>query len=130
MEPPIVLSFLAGRQVHLGVCGSVAAYKALDLLRLFRKAELRVSVVLTPAATRFVTPLSFLSLEAEAVYTDMFAAGENAPFGHLQPRSAAGAFVVAPASATTLARLAAGTADEMLSAQALAFSRPRFWLRP
>ena len=124
MEPPIILSFLAGRQVHLGVCGSVAAYKALDLLRLFRKAGLRVSVVLTSAAMRFVTPLSFLSLEAETVYTDMFAPGEKAPFGHLQPRAAADAFVVAPVSATTLARLAAGMADEMLAAQALAFSRP------
>ncbi|MDR2076730.1 MAG: bifunctional phosphopantothenoylcysteine decarboxylase/phosphopantothenate--cysteine ligase CoaBC [Desulfovibrio sp.] len=124
MEPPIVLSCLAGRRVHLGVCGSVAAYKALDLMRLFRKARLRVSVVLTPAATRFVTPLSFAALEAEAVDTDMFAAGEGAPFGHLRPRAVADAFVVAPASATTLARLAAGLADEMLAAQALAFSRP------
>jgi phosphopantothenoylcysteine decarboxylase/phosphopantothenate--cysteine ligase len=124
MEPPIVLSSLAGRRVHLGVCGSVAAYKALELLRLLQKARLRVSVVLTPAARRFVTPLSFLSLEAEAVYTDMFAAEEGAPFGHLRPRSVADAFVVAPASATTLARLASGLADEMLAAQALAFPRP------
>jgi phosphopantothenoylcysteine decarboxylase/phosphopantothenate--cysteine ligase len=110
--------------VHLGVCGSVAAYTALELLRLLQKARLRVSVVLTPAARRFVTPLSFLSLDAEAVYTDMFAEGEGAPFGHLRPRALADAFVVAPASATTLARLAFGMADEMLAAQALAFARP------
>ncbi|MDR1359911.1 MAG: bifunctional phosphopantothenoylcysteine decarboxylase/phosphopantothenate--cysteine ligase CoaBC [Deltaproteobacteria bacterium] len=117
-------SFPAGRLVHLGVCGSVAAYKALELMRLLQKARLRVCVVLTPAARRFISPLSFLSLEAEAVYTDMFAQEEGAPFGHLRPRAVADAFVVAPASATTLARLASGMADEMLAAQALAFARP------
>lgn len=134
-----------GKRVHLGVSGSISAYKALDLLRAYYKAGMRVSVTLTKAATQFVTPLSFRSLGAEAVYTDMFT-GEGGfydesadPFAHLAPGAEADAFVIAPATATTLHRLARGAADEILSAQALAYPRgiiivpamnPRMWANP
>ncbi len=130
---------LQGRRVHLGVCGSVAAYKAVELMRMLQKAELRVSVTLTEAAARFVTPLTFASLDAETVYTGMFEAGTADPFAHLAPGAEADAFVVAPATAATLARLARGLADDMLSAQALAFPgplvlapamNPRMWSNP
>lgn len=134
-----------GKLVHLGVSGSVSAYKALELLRAFSKADIRVSVVLTASATQFVTPLSFRSLGAEAVYTSMFPEAGKAldekydPFGHLAPGTEADVFVVAPASATTLLRLARGSAAEILSAQALAYSKPiiiapamnpRMWTNP
>lgn len=136
-----------GKRVHLGVSGSVSAYKALELLRAFYKTGLRVSVSLTEAAGRFVTPLSFRSLGAEVVYGSMFGDpphGEGYPeeydsFGHLTPGLEAEAFVVAPATATTLHRLARGSAEEILSAQALAYAggliiapamNPRMWANP
>lgn len=130
----------AGKRIHLGVSGSVAAYKAVDLLRAFYKADMRVTVTLTEAARRFITPLTFQSLGAEQVYTAMFETGPagsgHDPFGHLAPGAEADAFVIAPASANTLARIACGMADEMLSTQALAWPgklllapamNPRMW---
>lgn len=135
----------SGKKILLGVSGSVAAYKAIDLLRAFHKAGLRISVTLTEAGAKFVTPLSFRSLGAEEVYTSMFqletdTLDENYdPFAHLTPSADADAFVIAPASATTLARIASGSADEILSAQALAYAgsliiapsmNPRMWMNP
>lgn len=116
--------FLGGR-VHLGVTGSVAAYKSLDLLRLLLGAELGVGATLTASAQRFVGAESFRALGADPVYTAMFQAqGEGDPFGHLAPGRCAKALVIAPATANCLAKLAHGLADDMLSAQALAFSGP------
>jgi phosphopantothenoylcysteine decarboxylase/phosphopantothenate--cysteine ligase len=126
----------AGKLIHLGVTGSVAAYKALELLRALHKNGLRLSATLTDAAARFVTPLSFRALGAEVVYSSMFPAGqasggtdfvlahETDVLAHLTPGAKADAFIILPASATTLARLANGLADEILSAQALAFPKP------
>jgi phosphopantothenoylcysteine decarboxylase/phosphopantothenate--cysteine ligase len=116
-----------GKRVHLGVTGSIAAYKALDLARALQQADCMVSATLTGAAARFVTPLSFEALGASPVYTGMFAETPDADtaFGHLEPGQAADALVVAPATANTLAKLAFGLADDMLSCQALAFSGPR-----
>jgi phosphopantothenoylcysteine decarboxylase/phosphopantothenate--cysteine ligase len=114
-----------GRRVHLGVCGSIAAYKMLDFMRLLLGADCMVSATLTDAATRFVTPLSFEALGANPVYGSMFNAKASDPFGHLEPGEIADAMVIAPATASTMARLANGLADDMLSCQALAFSGPR-----
>lgn len=124
MNAPLDLTFLAGRRVHLGVCGSIAAYKAIELMRLLQKSRLTVSVTLTKAATEFICPLSFESLDASPVYAQMFSSDDGQPFGHLTPGAVADAFVIAPATATTMARLATGLADEILSAQALAFPKP------
>ena len=134
------LSFpaFAGSRLHLGVTGSVSAYKALDIMRLLQPYGVGVSVTLTPAAARFVTPLSFLSLGATKVYGEMFEE-EQSPFNHLEPGTTAHVFAVVPLSATTLARLAHGFADTMLSAQALAHQsplvlapamNPRMWANP
>jgi phosphopantothenoylcysteine decarboxylase/phosphopantothenate--cysteine ligase len=120
---PLSFSGFLGSRVHLGVTGSVAAYKALDLLRLLTGAGCSVSATLTESARRFVTPLSFQALGADPVFGGMFKEGEN-PFGHLAPGKTAQAMVIAPASANTLARLANGLADDMLSCQALAFPGP------
>lgn len=126
MEDHFPLAHLAGKHLHLGVCGSIAAYKALDLLRAFRKAEIKVTVSLTEAARRFITPLSFQALGAEQVSSDMFApaCSATATFEHLTPGAEADAFLIAPASATTLARLACGLADNLLAAQSLAWKGP------
>lgn len=112
-----------GRRVHLGVTGSIAAFKALSLLRRILASGAGVGVTLTQAATRFVTPLSFEALGADPVRSDMFAP-EAAQFAHLAPAQAADVLVVAPATANTLARLAHGLADDLLSCQALAFEGP------
>lgn len=137
MESPWFFPALSGRRLHLGVCGSVAAYRLLDVLRWWHKAGLTVSATLTPAAQKFVAPLSFAALGASSVYTEMFEG--DAIFGHLEPGQVAQALCIAPASAATLARLAQGQADTLLACQALAFDgplllapamNPRMWAHP
>ena len=123
METHLKFKAFADRRLHLGVSGSIAAYKALDLLRAWQDEGLKISATLTDAAKEFVTPLSFEALGAHPVYDHMFAPGRD-PLAHLEPGGTADAMVIAPASATTLARLACGSAEEMLCAQALAFDRP------
>lgn len=120
--PPYAFSHYKGKRVHLGVCGSVAAFRAPDLLRWWLKSGLSASVTLTPAARRFVGALTFEALGALPVYTDMFQS--DGPFGHLEPGQTAQAMIIAPTSATTLARLAQGLGDELLACQALAFDGP------
>ena len=92
-----------GKRLHLGVCGSVAAYRALDLVRQWQDAGLSVSATLTPAAQKFVTPLTFAALGASPVYTAPFDdAQAPTPFAHLEPGQVAQALVIAPASAATI----------------------------
>ncbi|MTJ91917.1 MAG: bifunctional phosphopantothenoylcysteine decarboxylase/phosphopantothenate--cysteine ligase CoaBC [Desulfovibrio sp.] len=126
------------KRLHLGVCGSVACYRAADLLRAWTGMGMHVSATLTPGARRFVTPLLFESLGAAPVYEDMFSPGQDV-FSHLEPGQHAQALVVAPASADALFRLAHGAAGDMLAAQALAFDgpmviapamNPRMWNNP
>ena len=126
------------KRLHLGVCGSIACYKAADLLRAWTGMGIHVSATLTPGARRFVTPLLFESLGALPVYEDMFSPGQDV-FSHLEPGQHAEAMVVAPASADALFRLAHGAASDMLAAQALAFAgpliiapamNPRMWSNP
>lgn len=119
--PPAFL----GSRLHLGTCGSIAAYKLLDVLRAWTAAGIEVTASLTESAQQFVTPLSFQALGAKHVFTTMFG-DAHAPdsFGHLYPLHHAQALVIAPATATMLARLAHGLADEILSCQALAFEGP------
>jgi phosphopantothenoylcysteine decarboxylase/phosphopantothenate--cysteine ligase len=121
--------------MHLGISGSIAAYKGLDLLRMFKDSGADVGVTLTSSAQKFITPLSFEALGASPVFSTMYPVGDDV-FGHLMPGEACHAFVIAPASATTIARLANGLADDMLSCQALAFPEklviapamnPRMW---
>ncbi|WP_353119607.1 bifunctional phosphopantothenoylcysteine decarboxylase/phosphopantothenate--cysteine ligase CoaBC [Nitratidesulfovibrio sp.] len=139
MDAHLAFTRFTGRRLHLGVCGSIAAYKAPDFVRMWLDAGMDVGVTLTDAARRFIAPLTFAALGASPVFSTMFAggaapgdgaAGSSAPspdddvFGHLMPGQSAHAFVIAPASASTMARLAHGLADDMLSAQALAFPGP------
>lgn len=111
------------KKIHMGICGSVAAYKMVDLMRHFLAVNIDVSVTLTPSARKFISPLTFESLGASIVYTDMFHSSVS-PFEHLEPGQIADAMIIAPATASTLARLTAGQADELLACQALAFDKP------
>ncbi len=115
-------SHLRGKHIHLGVCGSVAAFRAVDLLRWWKKTSLHVSITLTDAAQRFITPLTFQALGASYVYTDMWE--KESLFGHLEPGQHADVLVIAPASASTLAQMARGDAHSLLACQALAFDGP------
>lgn len=132
----------AGRRLHLGVCGSIAAYRAADLLRQWQRLGIHVSLCLSRGARQFVTPLLFEALGAAPVHYDLPQDDNRAvqgPFAHLEPGQTAHAMLVAPASADALARLAQGRADDMLAAQALAFDgplvlapamNPRMWAHP
>ena len=112
--------------IHLGVCGSIAAYKALDILRMWRNANIDVSVTLTPSAMEFVTPLSFEALGASRVYTSMYSdLPQQSPFPHLDPNKSSKVFIIAPATADIIARIAHGFAGDLLECQALAFEGER-----
>jgi phosphopantothenoylcysteine decarboxylase / phosphopantothenate---cysteine ligase len=111
------------QRLTLGVTGSIAAYKSLDLLRLYLATGIHVSVTLTTAATQFIQPLSFQSLGAAQVSCGLFKT-DSSPYAHLQPGREDRAMVIAPVTANTLARIAHGLADDMLSCQALSFPAP------
>ncbi|MEJ5243580.1 MAG: bifunctional phosphopantothenoylcysteine decarboxylase/phosphopantothenate--cysteine ligase CoaBC [Desulfomicrobiaceae bacterium] len=111
-----------GERVHLGVCGSVAAYKALELTRALVHLEMPVEVTLTTAATQFVTPMAFRAVGVAAVHTAPFHLED--PFQHLQPGELARAVAVVPATANILAKMAHGLADDLLSTQLLACPGP------
>lgn len=112
-----------GRRIHLGVTGSVAAFKSIALMRRLLSTGASVGVTLTEAAAHFVTPLSFQALGADPVYTAMFES-EAAHFAHLSPAQAADVLAVVPATADALARFAHGLAGDLLACQVLAFDGP------
>ncbi len=115
---------LMDRSVVLGVSGSIAAFKAADLVSKLVQAGAAVDVVLTEAAQQFVTPFTFRSLTGRPVYTNMFQPATAAGEEHVSLARRADLIVVAPASATTLARFAYGLADDMLSLTVLATKAP------
>jgi len=108
---------LTGRRIVLGVTGSIAAYKAISLLRRLDERGAEVTVVLTAAARHFVTAATFQALSRRPVYDDLFDPREE--IVHLSLSSAADALVIAPATANTISRLARGAADDLLSALVL-----------
>jgi phosphopantothenoylcysteine decarboxylase/phosphopantothenate--cysteine ligase len=112
-----------GKNILLGVSGGIGAFKACELLRLFVKAEARVRVIMTDAATHFVTPLTFQSLGAEQVSTDVFEARLYS-IEHVAWADWANILVIAPCTANVIGKLAGGIADEVLSTQAIAFAGP------
>jgi phosphopantothenoylcysteine decarboxylase/phosphopantothenate--cysteine ligase len=115
------LKFL-GKRIVLGVTGSIAAYKAVGLLRAFVQEGADVPVVMTEAATRFVSPLTFEVLSRHPVATDLFAAHQE--MLHLTLPERADIIVIAPATANTLAKCAQGIADDLLSTMVLTASCP------
>jgi phosphopantothenoylcysteine decarboxylase/phosphopantothenate--cysteine ligase len=113
-----------GVRVALGVTGSIAAYKAVDLASKLAQAGAQVDTILTQAATRFVTPLTFQSVTGRRAYTDADLWGAEAHILHVGLGQAARAVVVAPATADALARLAHGSAGDLISLTALAARCP------
>ncbi len=111
---------LRGKKILFGVCGSIAAFKAAGWVHALTKEGAEVTVLMTAAATRFVTPLTFAALSGRPAHTNMFADGMS----HIALPAAADAVLIAPATAQTLARLAHGMADDLLSASVLACAAP------
>ena len=116
----IDVTALTDKQILLGVCGGIAAYKACDWTRALRREGAAVTVVMTEAATRFVAPLTFAALSGRKVYSAMFAADEAEQIPHIGLARQADAVLIAPATAHTIARLAHGLADDLLSTLVLA----------
>ncbi|MCH7718598.1 MAG: bifunctional phosphopantothenoylcysteine decarboxylase/phosphopantothenate--cysteine ligase CoaBC [Chloroflexi bacterium] len=115
---------LRDRQIVLGITGSIAAYKAADLASKLTQGGARVDVLMTEAATRFITPLTLRSLTGRPVFLDMFDPGTELAEEHVELARRADAVMLAPASATTIAKLAQGLADDMVSLTVLATEAP------
>jgi len=115
---------LAGRLIALGVTGSIAAYKAVELLRLLRAEGADVAVMLSPAATRFVGPLTFAALSRHPVETDILELLPDGRIGHIVVADTADAIVIAPATAHFLGAMANGLAGDVVTATVLASSAP------
>src|SRR6266496_4893200 len=108
----------------LGITGGLAAYKAAELTRLLMKEGITVDIVMTPAATQFITPMTLQALSGHPVLTDLWQSGAANAMGHIDLSRGADAIVVAPASADFIARLAHGLADDLLSTLCLARACP------
>ena len=114
----------AGKRVLLIVGGGVAAYKALELVRLLRKADIAVRPILTRAGSQFVTPLSLSALAEDKVYQDLFALTDESEMGHIELSRSADLIVIAPATADLMAKAAAGLCDDLASTTLLATDTP------
>lgn len=130
---------MKGKSVLLIVGGGIAAYKALELVRLFRKAGVGVRPILTAAGAEFVTPLSLSALAEQDTRTALFSLTEEAEMGHIELSRAADLVVVAPATADLMAKAASGLAGDLASTALLATDKPvlmapamnvRMWLHP
>jgi len=119
MEP---ITVLQGKQIVLGVTGSIACYKSIDLASKLTQAGAHVDVILTESACRFVTPLSFRSVTGRPVYTDMWDLNDHVR--HVGLGESADALIIAPATANTLAKMATGFADNLLLLTTLAARCP------
>ncbi len=111
---------LNNKNIILGVTGGIAAYKSADLVRRLQDAGATVRVVMTSAATEFVTPLTFQALSGQPVHTDLFDLQAEAAMGHIELARWADLILIAPASANTLAKLSWGQADNLLTTLCLA----------
>jgi phosphopantothenoylcysteine decarboxylase/phosphopantothenate--cysteine ligase len=112
------------RRIVLGITGGIAAYKAAELTRLLVKEGIAVEVVMTPAATQFIAPMTLQALSGNPVLTDLWHSGAANAMGHIDLSRHADAIVVAPASADFIAKVAQGHADDLLSTLCLARSCP------
>ena len=127
------------KRVLLIVGGGIAAYKALEVTRLLRKAGVGVRPILTRSGAEFVTPLSLSALSEDKVYSDLFSLTDEAEMGHIELSRSADLVVVAPATADLIAKAAHGLAGDLASTTLLATDKPvlmapamnvRMWLHP
>jgi len=115
---------LKGKEIVLGVCGGIAAYKAAEFVRLLVKQEARVHVVMTQNAQKFVTPLTFQTLSGNPVVTNPFVLLEETQIGHVALADLAQLIVILPATANIIGKIANGIADDFLSTMVMASKAP------
>jgi phosphopantothenoylcysteine decarboxylase/phosphopantothenate--cysteine ligase len=115
---------LTDRQIVLGVTGSIAIYKAVDLASKLTQAGAKVDVAMTPEATKFISPITFQSVTMRPAYWDMWDARSDLSELHVALARRADLLVIAPATATIMARLALGLAEDLVSLTALATQAP------
>lgn len=118
---------LEGKNVVLGVCGSIAAYKSALLVRLLVKAGANVQVVMTPDATNFITPLTLATLSKNPVFSDYFIAETGEWHNHVELGLWGNLMIIAPASANTIAKMAGGLVDNLLTAVYLSAKCPVYF---
>lgn len=112
------------RTIVLGVAGGIACYKAAELVRLLVRQEFAVQVIMTRAAMEFVTPLTFQTLSGRAVATEIFNLTQESQIGHINLADQADLFVIAPATANVIGKVAAGIADDLLTTVLMATRAP------
>jgi len=115
---------LANKTIVLGITGSIAAYKAADLASKLTQAGAKVEIIMTESATEFITPLTLRSLTGQPVVTKMFELTSEFSIEHIALAEAADVVAIAPATANTIAKLAQGIADDMLTCTVLATKAP------
>jgi phosphopantothenoylcysteine decarboxylase/phosphopantothenate--cysteine ligase len=115
---------IKNKKVILAVCGGIAAYKSVEILRLLKKADAGVRVILTRNAQRFVGAMTFEALSGQPVFKDMYQEGSEASFRHIDWASEADGVIIAPATANMIGKLANGIADDPLSTFMLAVTSP------
>lgn len=117
---------LKGKHIVLGITGSIAAYKACTLIRLLIKAGAEVQVVITPAGKEFITPITLSALTSKPVISDFFAQRDGTWHSHVALGQWADAMIIAPATASTIGKMANGIADNMLITTYLSMKAPVF----
>ena len=117
---------MKGKHIILGICGGIAAYKSVYLLRLLVKAGAEVQVVITPAGKEFITPVTLSSLSGKPVISEFFTANTGSWNSHVDLGLWADAMIIAPATASTIGKMANGIADNMLVTTYLSAKCPIF----
>ena len=120
---------LADKKILFIICGGIAAYKSLELIRLFRKNKATIRTILTKSAKKFVTPLSIASLSQGKVYEDLFSTENELEMDHISLSRWADVIIVAPVTANTISKLATGNAEDLASTVILA-SNKQVYLAP
>jgi len=119
------MTSLHGQRILLGVSGGIAAYKSATLVRRLIDEGAEVRVVMTGGAQAFITPMTFQALSGNPVHTELLDPAAEAAMGHIELARWASLILIAPASANTIARLAHGLADDLLSTLCLASEAPQ-----
>ena len=117
---------LLEKKVLLIICGGVSAYKSLEIIRSLKKKGAKVKTILTKSATKFVTPLSVVSLSQEKVYQDLFSVENETEIDHISLSRWSDVILVAPATANTISKLSTGLSDDLASTVMLASDKDIF----
>ena len=117
---------LNNKKILLIICGGIAAYKSLELIRLLKKDGVIIKTILTKSGAEFVTPLSITSLSQSKVYQDLFSIENEAEMDHISLSRWADLILIAPATANTISKLASGSSDDLASTVALASNKKIF----